>query len=43
MIYFMLLETEEDRKKFQEIYEDNYLKMYHVARSMGRNQADAEN
>lgn len=43
MIYFMLLETEEDRKKFQEIYENNYLKMYHVARSMGRNQADAEN
>lgn len=43
MIYFMLLETEEDRKKFQEIYEDNYLKMYHVARAMGQNQTDAEN
>lgn len=43
MIYFMLLETEEDRKKFQEIYENNYLKMYYVAHSMGQNQADAEN
>lgn len=43
MIYFMLLETEEDRKKFREIYENNYLKMYHVALSMGQNQADAEN
>ena len=43
MIYFMLLETEEDRKKFREIYERNYLKMYHVARSMGQNQTDAEN
>lgn len=43
MVYLMLLETEEDRRRFREIYENNYLKMYHVARSMGQNQADAEN
>lgn len=43
MIYFMLLETEEDRKNFREIYENNYLKMYHVAQGMGQSQADAEN
>lgn len=42
MIYFMLLETEE-RKKFREIYETNYLKMYHIAQGMNQNQADAEN
>lgn len=43
MIYFMLLETEEDRKNFREIYESNHLKMFHIARAMGQNQADAEN
>lgn len=41
MIYFMLLETEEDRKKFREIYENNYLKMYHVARAMNHKVLDS--
>lgn len=43
MIYFMLLETEEDKNRFAEIYEENYLKMYHVALGMIKNKEDAEN
>lgn len=43
MIYLMLLETEDDRKNFLEIYNENYLKMYYVAQGMGQRQADAEN
>ncbi len=42
MIYLMLLETDEDRERFQKIYEENYLKMYYMALSMIKNPADAE-
>lgn len=41
--YLLILETEEEKKTFQEIYEKNYLKMYHVAFKMLGQQADAEN
>ena len=43
MIALSAIPTEEDRNKFREIYEENYLKMYHVALGMIKNQADAEN
>ncbi|MCI8877326.1 MAG: RNA polymerase sigma factor [Lachnospiraceae bacterium] len=43
MIALSAILTEEDRNKFREIYEENYLKMYHVALGMIKNQADAEN
>lgn len=43
MISLDILETEDDREKFRKIYEENYLKMYHVGLRMIKNQADAEN
>lgn len=43
MIYLGLLETEEDREQFQSIYEENYLKMYHVALGMLQDKSEAEN
>lgn len=43
MIYLSLLATEEDRESFQKIYEENYLKMYHVALGMLRQPSEAEN
>lgn len=43
MVYLMLLPTEEDRETFRQIYEENYLKMYHVALGMLKRQAEAEN
>lgn len=43
MIYLSLLATEEDRKSFQKIYEENYLKMYHVALGMLKQPSEAEN
>ena len=43
MISLDILETEEDREKFRKIYEENYLKMYHVGLAMIKNQTDAEN
>lgn len=43
MIYFALLETEEDRERFRLIYEENYLKMYHVALGFLKQQSEAEN
>ncbi len=41
----LLLNTLEndDRLLFQKIYEDNYIKMYHIAYSMLQHSADAEN
>lgn len=43
MIYLSLLATEEDRELFQKIYEENYLKMYHVALGMLKQPSEAEN
>lgn len=43
MITLGAIPTEGDRNKFRVIYEENYLKMYHVALGMIKNQADAEN
>lgn len=43
MIYLSAISTEDDKQKFREIYEENYLKMYHVALGMIKNQAEAEN
>ena len=43
MICLSAIPTEKDRDKFRRIYEENYLKMYHVALGMIKNQADAEN
>lgn len=43
MIYLSAIPTEDDKQKFREIYEENYLKMYHVALGMIKNQAEAEN
>ena len=40
MIALSAIPTEEDRNKFREIYEENYLKMYHVALGMIKNQAE---
>lgn len=42
LIYLELLIFEEDRDSFREIYEKNYLKMYHVAYSLLEQQADGE-
>lgn len=43
MIYLGAILTEDDKQKFREIYEENYLKMYYVALGMIKNQAEAEN
>lgn len=43
MLYLLLLATEEDREFFRKIYEENYLKMYHVALGMLRQPSEAEN
>ena len=42
MIGFALLETEGDREDFRRIYEENYLKMYHVALGMLKQPQAAE-
>lgn len=31
LIYLCALDSEEDKSRFQIIYEENYLRMYHVA------------
>lgn len=43
LLYLSLLETEQDRDRFQKIYEENYLKMYHVVIGILKQQADGEN
>lgn len=43
MLIFLELLEEEDREDFRKIYERNRLKMYHVAYSRLKHQADAEN
>ena len=42
-MYLILLETDQERDRFRTIYEKNYLKMYHVALGILKQQADAEN
>lgn len=39
----MALETDGERKYFEAVYKENYLKMYHVALGMLKHPADAEN
>ena len=43
MMFLFLLETEQDREKFRKIYEENYLKMYHVVFGLLKQKEDAEN
>ena len=43
LIYLSILENEEDKQSFQQIYEENHLKMYHVAFHILNHQMDAEN
>lgn len=43
MVYLLLLETERDREQFQAVYEENYLKMYHIVLGILKQKADAEN
>ena len=40
--YLSLLETEEDRKRFEKLYEENKQKLCFVARKVLRNEADVE-
>lgn len=41
--YLMLLETEAEREYFRIIYEENYLKMYHIALGYLKQATEAEN
>ena len=43
LIYLCALDSEEDKSRFQIIYEENYLRMYHVAFGILKRQAEAEN
>ncbi len=43
MIYLAMLESEEEREVFRYIYEENYLKMYHIALSFLKQPTEAEN
>lgn len=43
LMYLMFLESDEEKKTFEQIYKDNYLYMYHVAFKMLGQQMDAEN
>lgn len=43
MIYLALLETEEDRERFRSIYEENYQKMYYLAKKYLGEPSEAEN
>lgn len=43
MTFLFLLETEQDRENFRKIYEENYLKMYHVVFGFLKQKEDAEN
>lgn len=43
MIYLLVLEAEKDREYFRIIYEENYLKMYHIALGYLKQPAEAEN
>ena len=42
LYYCSLLETEEEKRSFEKIYEDNYLGMYHVAFQMLKSRDRAE-
>lgn len=43
LIYLCMLDSEEEKSRFQTIYEENYLRMYHVAFGILKRQAEAEN
>lgn len=43
MIFLYMLETEQDRERFRKIYEENYLKMYHIAFGFLKQREDTEN
>ena len=43
LVYLALLENEEDKTLFIKIYEENYLKMYHIAFRILNQKMDAEN
>ncbi len=43
LLYLSMLETEQDRDRFQKIYEENHLKMYHVVIGILKQQANGEN
>lgn len=43
MIYLNAIAAESDKRRFREIYEENHLKMYHVALGMAKDPTDAEN
>lgn len=42
IIYLNMLETEADREIFQKLYEENKPMLWHIARKIVRNEADAE-
>jgi len=43
LVYLLILEGKEDKQSFQQIYEENHLKMYHMAFRILKHQMDAEN
>ncbi len=43
IVYLSAIETKEEKETFRKIYEENYLKMYHVALSFLRDKGEAEN
>lgn len=43
LIYLTILESDEEKKSFEQTYKDNYLYMYHVAFKILKHQMDAEN
>ncbi len=43
LVCLSMFESDEERVSFQAIYEENYLKMYHVALGILKCQMDAEN
>lgn len=42
LIYLNMIQGEERKASFEKIYEENYLRMYHIAFSILKQQADAE-
>ena len=42
LVYLCLIEDEERKKSFEKIYNENYLRMYHISLSILKNPASAE-
>lgn len=42
LVYLNLIQDENHKNTYRKIYEDNYLRMYHIALAVLKNQADAE-